>query len=140
MSAESPLRSSETRSVGPCVITPQQVNDPSILDNVAGFINDVVPSAYNLPQESKDQIQWAHFEQIESEEATTSSDFDGDKELPPPLVLVLGYSNGIQVRKLWFCFFETNCKRVCLYCFRSGDCRLTERPRRSSRGGMEVFG
>ncbi|CAH0561495.1 unnamed protein product [Brassicogethes aeneus] len=96
MSAESPHTRSELRS-GPSVVTPQQVTDPSILDNVAGFINDVVPNAYNvLPQESKDQIQWAHFESIEWDEAS-SPDFDGEKIIPPPLLLVLGYSNGIQV-------------------------------------------
>ena len=99
MSAESPRRSrSQTRGGGgsAATVTPQQVTDPTILDSVAGFINDVVPTAYNLPTELDDKIQWAHFEQLDQDESWGAA-FDGDNVIPPPLILVLGYTTGIQV-------------------------------------------
>lgn len=100
MSAESPRRSrSQTRGGGgTTTVTPQQVTDPTILDSVAGFINEVVPTAYNVPNEIDDKIQWAHFEQLEQDEATWGPAYDGDNVIPPPLILVLGYTTGIQAR------------------------------------------
>lgn len=98
MSAESPNRTrSQTRTNGPVTVTPQPVTDPTILDSVAGFINEVVPTAYNVPYDSKDQIQWAHFEQLDYDECTFIPNYNCDKILPPPLILVLAYTTGIQV-------------------------------------------
>lgn len=102
MSADSPHRSrSHNKTIGaPTTVSPQQVTDPTILDSVAGFINDVVPTAYNVPSDSKDQIQWVHFEQLDCDESTFSSKYDCDKNLPSPLIVVLGYTSGIQVTLL----------------------------------------
>ncbi|XP_008191608.1 breast carcinoma-amplified sequence 3 homolog isoform X1 [Tribolium castaneum] len=98
MSAESPRRSrSQTRGGSSVTVAPQQVTDPTILDSVAGFINEVVPTAYNVPNEVDDKIQWAHFEQLDQDEATWGSIYDADNAVPPPLILVLGYTTGIQI-------------------------------------------
>lgn len=96
MSADSPSRSKSTTKVN--TIYPQQVTDPTILDSVAGFINEVVPASYNIPCDSKDQIQWSHFETLDSEELTVTTSYSSDKVIPPALILVLGYTTGVQVR------------------------------------------
>lgn len=101
MSADSPCRPGPQtkRSNGTIAIFPQQVTDPTILDSVAGFINEVVPTSYNVPCDSKDQIQWAHFEQLDADEHSLSLLYDAEKSIPPPLLLVIGYTTGIQVGK-----------------------------------------
>ncbi|KAF5287899.1 hypothetical protein FQA39_LY04073 [Lamprigera yunnana] len=95
MSAGSPRRShSQTStSLRTATVSPQQVTDPTILDSVAGFINEV--ATYNVPCDTKDQIQWARFQQLDRE--TISESVDGDKVIPTALILILGYSTGIQV-------------------------------------------
>jgi hypothetical protein len=45
MSAESPRRSSRQ---GGHVVAPQAVSDRSIIESVAGFINEVVPQVINF--------------------------------------------------------------------------------------------
>lgn len=101
MSADSPNRTrsqnNKVNSPGPVTVSPQQVTDPTILDSVAGFINDVVPTTYNLPCDQKDQIQWAHFEQLDCDDCCFTRKYDCEKIIPSPLVLVLGYTNGVQV-------------------------------------------
>lgn len=106
MSADSPSRSKSKPRTSPTsvVILPQQVTDPTILDSVAGFISEVVPTSYNVPSDSKDQIQWAHFEQIESDESSFSAFYDCEKIINPPLILVLGYTTGIQVCHFYFLY------------------------------------
>ncbi|XP_018572462.1 breast carcinoma-amplified sequence 3 homolog isoform X2 [Anoplophora glabripennis] len=97
MSSESASRSpSQTRSSGSNTVTPQQVTDPTILDSVAGFINEVVPATYSGPCDSKDQIQWARFEQIELDQQIYS-DYEYDKIAPSVIILILGYTTGIQI-------------------------------------------
>lgn len=108
MSAESPRQVRAQIKTGGGTVSPQQVTDPTILDSVAGFINEVVPTAYNAPTELDDKIQWAHFEQFETDESTFAPNFEGDNVIPPPLILVLGYNTGIQVFsliiKVFHCF------------------------------------
>lgn len=93
MSAGSPRHSVPRLEQGYTTVSPQQVTDPSILDSVAGFINEV--ATYNAPYDTKDQIQWAKFEQLDCE--SVLENLEGDKIIPSPLILVLGYSTGIQV-------------------------------------------
>lgn len=96
MSAETPrrTRSQPVASSGPAIITPQQVNDRSIIDSVAGFINEVVPAAYSTPTETKDQLQWVHFEHLDKNQFI----LDGDEtKIAVPLIVVLGYGSGVQV-------------------------------------------
>lgn len=99
MSADSPSLSKSKSRTSPSLVAvlPQQVTDPTILDSVAGFISEVVPTSYNVPSDLKDQIQWAHFEQLESDESSFSAFYDCEKSIHPPLILVLGYTTGIQV-------------------------------------------
>lgn len=81
----------------PITVFPQNVTDPTLLDSVAGFINEVVPTSYNGISEAQDQIQWAHFEHINPQESSFLSPFDDEKTSTPPLILVLGYTSGVQV-------------------------------------------
>lgn len=99
MSADS-LRKQSKQAYHGQVILPQAINDPSIIESVAGFIHEVVPQAYSsvLPGESRDGILWARFD---------STDYNDPENFPPlsecesestiPLLLVLGYSSGVQV-------------------------------------------
>lgn len=100
MSADSPSRS-KTKNRTENVVFPQQVTDPTILDSVAGFINEVVPASYNIPtaaDSNKDQVQWAHFEEVD--DFANFPSLDCEKTLPPPLILVVGYTTGVQVNYL----------------------------------------
>lgn len=45
--------------------------------------------------DSKDQIQWARFENLDFDDANSSS--ATDKGLPSSLIIVLGYATGVQV-------------------------------------------
>ncbi|XP_014291647.1 putative leucine-rich repeat-containing protein DDB_G0290503 isoform X2 [Halyomorpha halys] len=99
MSADT-LRKQSKQAYHGQVILPQAINDPSIIESVAGFIHEVVPQAYTsvLPGESRDGILWARFD---------STDYNDPENFPPlgecesestvPLLLVLGYSSGVQV-------------------------------------------
>lgn len=99
MSAETPrrTRSQTSTSSGPVTVTPQQVNDRSIIDSVAGFINEVVPTAYSAPTDTKDQLQWMHFEYLDRNQSTYSDSADCESGIPAPLIIVLGYGSGVQV-------------------------------------------
>ncbi|KAJ8931403.1 hypothetical protein NQ314_015675, partial [Rhamnusium bicolor] len=88
---------SQTRSSGPTTVIPQLVTDPTILDSVAGFINEVVPTTYTGPSDMKDQIQWAHFEKIDCDNSTLSPNYEYEKFIPSVIILVLGYTTGIQI-------------------------------------------
>lgn len=108
MSADTPSRSKSKARTSPTsvAILPQQVTDPTILDSVAGFISEVVPTSYSVQSDSKDQIQWAHFEQIESDESSFSAFYDCEKIIQTPLILVLGYTTGIQASFYIFLFIQ----------------------------------
>ncbi|CAH1124583.1 unnamed protein product [Ceutorhynchus assimilis] len=97
MSADSPSQQSRPE-LAPMqnIVTPQPVTDPTILDSVAGFINEVVPTAAtNDSFDSKDQIQWVRFENLNCDELNFSP--SNEAPLPNSLILVLGYTTGIQV-------------------------------------------
>lgn len=85
--------------VGPTTVTPQQVTETTYLDSVTGFINEVVPTANTGFQDTKDQIQWARFEKIGFEEMQLLS-ANSERAVPSSIILVLGYTTGIQVRYL----------------------------------------
>ncbi|KAK0179565.1 hypothetical protein PV327_005306 [Microctonus hyperodae] len=95
MSADSPRRGCH-KSVQ--VVSPQPVNDRSIIDSVAGIINDIVPQAYTggCVSESKESITWARFEYADVNDPSLFPDYiEGSST--PPLLLVLGYTTGVQV-------------------------------------------
>lgn len=94
MSAESPKRS--VRAV-PAVVPPETVSDCSIIESVTGFINEVTLN--NAPQgDPKEQILWIRFEtSADISDPCYGEDWDYETGVPPPLLLILGYRNGIQV-------------------------------------------
>lgn len=114
MSADSPSHPRpELSSAMQNVVTPQPVTDPTILDSVAGtflvtsileplisynffskgFINEVVPTTGSDYFDSKDQIQWARFENLDFDELNLTN----NDSLPSSLILILGYTTGVQV-------------------------------------------
>lgn len=103
MSAESHQKrslsatSSENVRLVPNIVPPQPVSDRSILDSVAGFINDVALT--NVPQANpKDAILWVKFENLaDISDTCLGEDWDIEGNLPPPLLLCIGYATGIQV-------------------------------------------
>ena len=102
MSAEShhqkrALSTSESARLVPNIVPPQAVSDRSIIDSVAGFINDVALT--NTPQiNTKDQILWVKFENLaDISDTSLGEDWDTEGNLPPPLLLCIGFANGIQV-------------------------------------------
>ncbi|XP_033609769.1 breast carcinoma-amplified sequence 3 homolog isoform X3 [Cryptotermes secundus] len=96
MSAESPRKSSRQ---GGHIVAPQSVSDRSIIDSVAGFINEVVPQAYTSAPvgEGKEAITWARFEYGDINDPALYPDSADDRNSSPPLLLVLGYGSGVQV-------------------------------------------
>ncbi|XP_039299363.1 uncharacterized protein LOC111052137 [Nilaparvata lugens] len=98
MSADSPRRLSRKGSTGH-VVLPQPVSDPSIIDSVAGFIHEVIPQAYSsvLPGDSRESVVRARFEQADYNDPSLYPEAGEDCDSTPPLLLVLGYSNGVQV-------------------------------------------
>lgn len=87
------------------VVRPEPVVEKSIIESVSGLINEVAPSSYYLPQSPQqasgdhaEMVQWARFERASVNERlwwtepSTPSSSD-----TPPLLLMLGYSNGVQV-------------------------------------------
>ncbi|XP_030745857.1 breast carcinoma-amplified sequence 3 homolog isoform X2 [Sitophilus oryzae] len=96
MSADSPSHTrQESASSMHSTVYPQPVTDPTILDSVAGFINDVVPATGTDTFDVKDQIQWAQFENLDFDESNFS--LNTETPIPSSLTLVLGYTTGVQV-------------------------------------------
>lgn len=84
-----------TRS-GPTVVRPTQVTEPSLMESVAGFINEV--QSYNQPHnDPKAQILWAKFEETDINDISMFPQLEDMNGNSLPLLLVLGYSHGIQV-------------------------------------------
>ncbi|XP_046626843.1 uncharacterized protein LOC124308282 isoform X1 [Neodiprion virginianus] len=95
MSAESPRRGIHK---GAQVVSPQPVSDRSIIESVAGIINDIVPQAYTgTPTvDNKESITWARFEYADVNDPILYPDYN-EGSSTPPLLLVLGYGTGVQV-------------------------------------------
>lgn len=88
---------SHRRGVKPSglVVRPQAViNDKSYMGSVVDLINEVIPQAYSQSSkaEEKETIQWVRFAYTEVNDG--SRDYSGTA---PPLLLVVGYVNGVQV-------------------------------------------
>ncbi|XP_075212533.1 BCAS3 microtubule associated cell migration factor-like [Lycorma delicatula] len=102
MSADSPRRASRKGSTGH-VVLPRPVSDPSLIDSLAGFIHEVVPQAYSsvLPGDnSREAVVWARFELADYNDPALYPDTGDDCDATAPLLLVLGYGNGVQVWSL----------------------------------------
>lgn len=93
MSAESPKRIARAL---PSIVPPEPVSDRTIIENVTGFINEVTLSV--PPINEKDQIQWIRFEtSADISNPCFGEDYDLETGIPPPLLLIIGYGNGIQI-------------------------------------------
>lgn len=101
MSAESYQKSVTSTSDGPRtmpnIVPPQPISDRTILESVAGFINDVALT--NAPVgDQTDVIQWVKFESLSDiSDISLGDDWDVEGNMPPPLLLCIGYGNGLQV-------------------------------------------
>lgn len=92
MSAEASRRNARQ----PSIIQPEPVIDRSIIESLTGFINDVTLN--NLPQvDPKDQIQWVRFEHsADYSNPCFGSDNEPGLRFARPLLLLIGYGNGMQ--------------------------------------------
>ncbi|XP_062701366.1 breast carcinoma-amplified sequence 3 homolog isoform X2 [Aedes albopictus] len=82
----------------PAIVPPQAVSDRSIIDSVAGFINDVALQTQAPQGDGKDHILWARFESTaDISDPCLGDDWELEGGIAPPLLLILGYVNGIQV-------------------------------------------
>ncbi|XP_062537036.1 breast carcinoma-amplified sequence 3 homolog isoform X3 [Armigeres subalbatus] len=105
MSADSQRRSASSSSSSaaaarcmPVIVPPQAVSDRSIIDSVAGFINDVALQTQTPQGDGKDHILWARFESTaDISDPCLGDDWELEGGIAPPLLLILGYVNGIQV-------------------------------------------
>uniref|UniRef100_A0A8C8SFK3 BCAS3 microtubule associated cell migration factor n=1 Tax=Pelusios castaneus TaxID=367368 RepID=A0A8C8SFK3_9SAUR len=99
MATESPRRPS--RCTGGIVVRPQAVTEQSYMESVVTFLQDVVPQAYSgtPPTEEKEKIVWVRFENADLNDTSRNMEFHeihgtGNE---PPLLLMMGYSDGIQI-------------------------------------------
>uniref|UniRef100_A0A182MIC8 BCAS3 domain-containing protein n=1 Tax=Anopheles culicifacies TaxID=139723 RepID=A0A182MIC8_9DIPT len=82
----------------PTIVPPQAVSDRSIIDSVAGFINDVTLQAQTPLGDSKDHILWVRFENAaDISDPCLGDDWELEGGIAPPLLLILGYVSGVQV-------------------------------------------
>lgn len=91
MAAETYRRNVKTSGL---IVRPQAFSDKTYMESVVGFIHEVVPQAYSGSgkQEERETIQWVRFEYLDIEEFSIVSE-----EKYPPIFLILGFSNGIQI-------------------------------------------
>ncbi|XP_001603193.2 breast carcinoma-amplified sequence 3 homolog [Nasonia vitripennis] len=97
MSADSPRRAGGHKNAQ--VVLPQPISDKSIIDSMAGIINDIVPQAYSSSSPNSDNreaITWARFEYADVNDPAFFPDYNEGSRIPP-LLLVLGYTTGVQV-------------------------------------------
>uniref|UniRef100_A0A182Q1Q0 BCAS3 domain-containing protein n=1 Tax=Anopheles farauti TaxID=69004 RepID=A0A182Q1Q0_9DIPT len=82
----------------PSIVPPQAVSDRSIIDSVAGFINDVTLQTQAPLGDSKDHILWVRFESAaDISDPCLGDDWELEGGIAPPLLLILGYITGVQV-------------------------------------------
>lgn len=91
MAAETSRRG--VRSIG-LVVRPQAVSAKSYVDSVVGFINEVVPQAR---QGEKEAVVWVRFEYCDLNDYSLLGDEGEHNGNNPPLLLILGYTNGVQI-------------------------------------------
>ncbi|KAL3858527.1 hypothetical protein ACJMK2_013112 [Sinanodonta woodiana] len=96
MSADSPRR---TFKYACNVVRPQSYSEKTVIESVVDFISDVVPQAYSGSSriEDKEKIQWVRFEQCDPNDIGKNPDVKYADSDGLPIVLVLGYINGVQI-------------------------------------------
>lgn len=82
--------------VSQVTITPTAVSDRSILDSVAGFINDVALTNVSQ-QDANNQILWLRFETCADISDICLKNNKSDETQSIPLLLILGFATKVQV-------------------------------------------
>ncbi|XP_070204277.1 BCAS3 microtubule associated cell migration factor-like isoform X3 [Littorina saxatilis] len=95
MAAESPRKGAKYSC---CVVRPQPYSDKSVVDSVVNLISNV-PQAYSSgpKQEEREKVLWVKFEECDVNDICSNPNLRGHEERGPPLLLVLGYGNGVQM-------------------------------------------
>ncbi|KAH3885460.1 BCAS3 microtubule associated cell migration factor-like isoform X2 [Dreissena polymorpha] len=80
-------------------IRPQMYSEKSLIESVVDFFSDVVPQAYSGSQkgEDREKIQWVKFENCDINDVSKNPDMFRSDTKGLPLLLILGYSNGVQI-------------------------------------------
>ncbi|XP_036392497.1 breast carcinoma-amplified sequence 3 isoform X3 [Megalops cyprinoides] len=99
MATDSPRRPS--RCAGGAVVRAQAATEQSYMESVVTFLQDVVPQAYTgaPPTDEKEKVMWVRFEKADINDVGRTPEFlechggGGD----PPLCLMIGYSDGMQI-------------------------------------------
>ncbi|KAL4223089.1 Breast carcinoma amplified sequence 3 [Mactra antiquata] len=81
------------------MVRPQIFSEKSLMESVVDFFSDVVPQAYTGSQktEDKEKIQWVRFENCDCNDVAKNPDMFRSDTKGLPLLLILGYSNGVQI-------------------------------------------
>ncbi|XP_070573678.1 LOW QUALITY PROTEIN: BCAS3 microtubule associated cell migration factor-like, partial [Ptychodera flava] len=93
MSTDSPKRLSKCAG---SVVRPQAVSDKSYMASVVDFLHDAY-AATQQQKEEKEQVVWIRFENTAGTGITCSSDYIETDSVDPPLLLFVGYTNGMQI-------------------------------------------
>ncbi|KAK7474430.1 hypothetical protein BaRGS_00034313 [Batillaria attramentaria] len=96
MAAESPRKAVKYNC---CVVRPQTYSDKSVVESVVDFISDVVPQAYSSGPKADDRekVLWVQFEKCDINDICSNPNLSAPEHRGQPLLLVLGYSNGVQI-------------------------------------------
>ncbi|XP_066955101.1 BCAS3 microtubule associated cell migration factor-like isoform X3 [Macrobrachium rosenbergii] len=80
-------------------VRPEPVIEKTFVENVAGFINEVVPQTYSNPShyEGKETISWVRFDHCDINDLAQFRDKIEVNGNSPPLLLIVGYACGVQV-------------------------------------------
>ncbi|XP_078785876.1 BCAS3 microtubule associated cell migration factor isoform X8 [Oryzias latipes] len=102
MASDSPRRPS--RCAGGVLVRAQAATEQSYMESVVTFLQDVVPQAYTgaVPSDEKEKIIWIRFEKADINDTARNPEFiemhGGTSD--PPLCLMIGYSDGMQIWSL----------------------------------------
>uniref|UniRef100_A0AAQ4NPX4 BCAS3 microtubule associated cell migration factor n=1 Tax=Gasterosteus aculeatus aculeatus TaxID=481459 RepID=A0AAQ4NPX4_GASAC len=102
MASDSPRRPS--RCAGGVLVRAQAATEQSYMESVVTFLQDVVPQAYTgaPPTDEKEKIIWVRFERADINDTSRNPEFmemhSGTTE--PPLCLMIGYTDGMQIWSL----------------------------------------
>uniref|UniRef100_A0A8C6L479 BCAS3 microtubule associated cell migration factor n=1 Tax=Nothobranchius furzeri TaxID=105023 RepID=A0A8C6L479_NOTFU len=102
MASDSPRRPS--RCAGGVLVRAQAATEQSYMESVVTFLQDVVPQAYTgaPPTDEKEKVIWVRFEKADINDSARNPEFmemhGGTSE--PPLCLMIGYTDGMQIWSL----------------------------------------
>ncbi|MEE6469547.1 hypothetical protein FKM82_008664 [Ascaphus truei] len=99
MTTESPRRPS--RCTGGVMVRPQAVTEQSYMESVVTFLQDVVPQAYSgsPTTDEKEKIIWVRFDNADLNDTYRNMEFHAMHSTgsEPPLLLMIGYTDGMQI-------------------------------------------